>query len=261
MPENSFFTGFFHPVVITILFIFLSTVIAAFIRGRKKDKCLKAFDGFAVTLEDANSKYIWGTLRVEATGMELVYPQAHKDANGHIESSYMLYKYEYGNISAMIRYHDMLSDEQYQRREKELRRTYHPHWLRRLWRKTVNVFKTIRDSIMEVSNVLLSQAQKTTGAGALLSAQDKYVSQMKNEVIGSVDTSYEPLLERYIGHQVVAELLHGDQPVEMVGILKDYTADFLALLDVAYWFNGTEDKKKADVLLPRKRAIIRHLGE
>jgi hypothetical protein len=91
-----------NALLITILFIFLSTVIAAFIRGRKKDKCLKAFDGFAVTLEDANSKYIWGTLRVEATGMELVYPQAHKDADGHIESSYMLYKYEYGNIAASV---------------------------------------------------------------------------------------------------------------------------------------------------------------
>ena len=33
--------------------------------------------------------------------------------------------------------------------------------------------------------------------------------------IGSVDTAYEPLLEKYIGHRVVTEFLYKDQPVEM----------------------------------------------
>ena len=108
MPENAVSSGLFHPVVITILFIVLSTVVAAFIRGRKKDKCLKDFNGFTVTLEDVSGKCIWGTLRIEATGMELAYAQPNEDADGHIESSYMLYKYEYGNISAIIRYHHNL---------------------------------------------------------------------------------------------------------------------------------------------------------
>src|SRR5210317_1476000 len=98
-------TLFSNPVLITILFIILSAVVAAFIRGRKRDKCLKSFRMFMVTLEDTTGKTIWGTLRVEATGMELLYLQPHKDADGHIESSYLLYKYEYGNISAIIRYH------------------------------------------------------------------------------------------------------------------------------------------------------------
>ena len=250
-----------NALLITILFIFLSTIVAAFIRGRKKDKCLKAFRGFTVTLEDTAGKYIWGTLRVEATGMELFYAKPHQDTDGHIESSYMLYKYEYGNISTLIRYHDKLSDSQHKLREKELKRAYHPNWLRRFWRKTVNVFKTIRDSILEVSNVLMAQAKKTAGAGALLSTQDKYVSQMKNEVIGSVDTSYEPLLEKYIGHRVVAEFLHKEQPVEIAGVLKDYTAEFLEMLDVEYWTDEGEDRKKADIILPRKRAVVRHLAE
>ena len=219
MSENGFFTGFFHPVVITILFIVLSTFVGAFIKGRQKDKCLKAFRGFMVTLEDVGGKRIWGRLHIEATGLELKYRQPHHDTDGHIESSYMLYKYEYGNVSALIRFHDSLTEENRKRRDGELAKTYHPSWWRRSRRKLVNVFKTIRDSIMEVSNVLLSQAKKTTGAGGILSTQDKYVSQMRNEVIGSVDTSYEPLLEKYIGHRVVAEFLYKDKPVEIVGVL------------------------------------------
>jgi hypothetical protein len=254
-------SGFFNPVVITIIFIVLSTFVGAFIKGRKKDKCLKAFRDFIITLEDVSGKRIWGRMNIEATGIELTYTQSHDDTDGHIESSYMLYKYEYGNISALIRFHDYLSEENLKRRDAELKKTYHPSWPRRIRRKIANVFKTIRDSIMEVSNVLLSQAKKTTGAGTMLKTQDKYVSQMKNEVIGSADTAYEPLLEKCIGHRVVAEFLHKDEPVEMTGVLKDYTADFIELLDVEYW-TGTEDqRKKADIILPRKRAVIRHLAE
>ena len=261
MSENGIFTGPFHPVVITIVFIVLSTFVGAFIKGRKKDKCLKAFRDFIITLEDISGKRIWGRLNVEATGMELTYTQPHDDTDGHIESSYMLYKYEYGNISALIRYHDYLSEENLKRRDAELKKTYHPSWPRRTRRKIANVFKTIRDSIMEVSNVLLSQAKKTTGAGTMLKTQDKYVSQMKNQMIGSVDTAYEPLLEKYIGHRVVAEFLHKDQPVELAGVLKDYTADFIELLDVKYWTGKEAERKKADIILPRKRAAIRHLAE
>jgi hypothetical protein len=253
-------SGFLNPVLITIIFIALSTFVGAFIKGRKRDKCLKAFRGFIITLEDVCGKRIWGRLNVEATGMELTYTQAHNDTDGHIESSYLLYKYEYGNISALIRYHDYLSEENLKRRNTELERTYHPSWLRRTRRKIANIFKTIRDSMMEVSNVLLAQAKKTTGA-ALLNTQDKYISQMKNEVIGSTDTSYEPMLEKYIGHRVVTEFLQKEQPMEMAGVLKDYTADFIELLDVEYWTGKENERKKADVILPRKRAVVRHLAE
>jgi hypothetical protein len=254
-------SGFFNPVVITIIFIVLSTFVGAFIKGRNKDKCLKAFRGFIITLEDVTGKRIWGLLNVEATGMELTYTQAHDDADGHIECSYMLYKYEYGNISALIRYHDYLSEENLKRRNTELEKAYHPGLLRRARRKTANVFKTVRDPIMEVSNVLSSQAKKTTGAGTLLNTQDKYVSQMKNEMIGSADTAYEPMLEKYIGHRVVTEFLHREQPVEMTGVLKDYTAEFIELLDVEYWTGKEDERKQADIILPRKRAVVRHLAE
>ncbi|MHC4552242.1 MAG: hypothetical protein ACYSUT_05690 [Planctomycetota bacterium] len=250
-----------HPVVITILFIMISTFVGAFIKGRNKDKCLKAFKGFIVTLEDVKGKHIWGRLEVESTGMELIYTNAHDDTDGHIESSYMIYKYEYGNISALVRFHDYLSDEGKKERDAELERTYHPNGLRRCCRKMMNIFKTIRDAIMEVSNVLMSQAKKTAGAGSMLTTQDKYVSQMKNQMIGSVDTSYEPLLEKYIGHRVVAEFLHKDTPVEMTGVLKDYTSEFIEMLDVEYWTGNEDNRKKADIVLPRKRAVIRHLAE
>ncbi|MHC4123490.1 MAG: hypothetical protein ACYSSI_07955, partial [Planctomycetota bacterium] len=95
---------------VTIIFIALATFFAAFIRRRKKDKCLKDFSSNMVTLESVSGKTIWGKLRVENTGLEFIYPEKHKDDKGHDETSYILYKYEFPNILALIRYHDQLSE-------------------------------------------------------------------------------------------------------------------------------------------------------
>ncbi|MFB0555703.1 MAG: hypothetical protein ACETWQ_20550 [Phycisphaerae bacterium] len=246
---------------ITIIFIVLATAVGAFIRKRSRDKCLKDFSQNMVTLEETSGKAIWGKLRVENTGLEFVYPERHKDEEGHDETSYILYKYEYPNIAALIRFHDELSESNKKQREKELKRTYHPTILRRLKRKIKNVFKTVRDSVMEIVNLLISQAKKATPAGAVLSSQDKYVSQMKQELMGSVGTSYEPLLERYIGHKVVLEMIKGDKMFEHCGVLKEYTAEFVEVMDVNYRIKEDQPARTADLVVPRKLGVIRHLAE
>ena len=245
---------------ITIVFIILSTVVAAFIRRKSRDKCLKDFSHDLVTLEDTTGKLIWGKLRVENTGLELIYP-TKQDKNGHDETSYILYKYEYSNIQALIRFHNELSEGGKKEREKELKRTYHPKFLRRLKRKIQNVFKTVKDSVMEVVNLLISQAKRTTPAGAMLTSQDKYISQIKQELTGSMGTSFEPLLERYIGNRVVIELIKGEKIFKYTGVLKDYTAEFIEVMDVDYRVKEDQPVKMADIVVLRKYGIIRHLGE
>ncbi len=246
---------------ITIIFIVLATVVAAFVRRRSRDKCLKDFSETIVTLEETAGGTIWGRLNVENTGLEFIYPEKHEDKEGHDETSYILYKYEYPKIAALIRFHDQLSESNKRKREKELNRTYHPGLLRRLKRKIQNAFKTVRDSVMEVVNMLISQAKKATPAGAVLTSQDKYVSQMKQELMGSVGTSFEPLLERYIGRKVVLELARGDKMFEYCGVLKEYTAEFIEIMDVNYKVKEDEPAKKADLVVLRKYGVIRHLGE
>ena len=246
---------------ITIIFIILAAGVGAFIRKRSRDKCLRDFEQNMVTLEDTAGKKIWGKLRVENTGLEFVYPQKQKDPDGHEEASYILYKYEYPRIGAVARFHDELSDRNKKGREKELKRTYHPGFWRRLKRRVLNVFRTVRDSVVEIVNLLISQAKKVTPAGKVLTSQDKYVTQMKQELMGSVGTSYEPLLERYIGHKVVLELLKGDKVFEYCGVLKEYTAEFIEIMDVDYRINQEEATRKADLVVLRKYGLVRHLGE
>ena len=83
---------------ITIVFIILATVVAAFVRRRSRDKCLRDFLFDLLTLEETTGKIIRGKLRVENTGLEFTYPTSHNEKNGHDETSYILYKYEYSNI-------------------------------------------------------------------------------------------------------------------------------------------------------------------
>ena len=246
---------------ITIVFIVVAAGVAAFVRRKSRDKCLRDFEHNMVTLEETSGKTVWGKLRVENTGLEFVYPQKHKDEDGHDEASYILYKYEYPNIGAVVRFHDELSESNKKNREKELKRTYHPGPVRRLKRKIRNIFKTVRDSMVEIVNLLISQAKKASPAGKMLTSQDKYVSQMKQELMGSVGTSFEPLLERYIGHKVVLELIKGDKVFEYCGVLKDYTAEFAEIMDVDYRMKQDQPARKADLVVPRKLGVIRHLAE
>jgi hypothetical protein len=114
---------------------------------------------------------------------------------------------------------------------------------------------------MEVVNLLISQAKKATPAGTMLTSQDKYISQMKQELMGSVGASYEPLLERYIGHKVVLALIKGDKIFEYSGVLKDYTAEFVEIMDVDYKVQEDQPAKKVDIVVLRKYGLVRHLGE
>ena len=250
-----------NTFAITIVFIVLSTLVAALIRRTKKDKCLKNFAGFMVTVEDTTGKTIWGQLRVENTGLEFVYPVKHADEQGHIETSFLLYKHEYHKIVALLRFHDQLSDKNKRKRKLALEKAYHPALLRRIDRKAKNVFKTIRDSVAEVVNMMIAQAQKATPAGGVLTKQDKYVSRIKQELMGSIGTSYEPLLERYIGHKVVLELIKGDKLIEYCGVLKEYTAGFIEIMDVNYEADKNDPDRITDMIVPRKFGIIRHFAE
>jgi len=250
-----------YAFAITILFIVLSTLVAAFVRRRRRDKCLRDFAGDTVTLEDSDGKTIWGLLNVENTGLEFVYAEKHRDADGHDETSYILYKHEYPKISLLVRYHDQLSEKGKAERAKELARTYHPGPLRRLKRRAVNVFKTVRDSVMEVVNILVSRAKTAAPAAGVLKSQDKYVSQMKQELMSSVGTSYEPLLEKYIGRKVVVEMVKADKLFEYCGVLKEYTADFIEIMDVSYSPGDEQQSTTADLVVPRKYGLVRHLAE
>jgi len=246
---------------ITIIFLIIGALVASFMKGRSRDKCLYAFSGDMVTADLTIGRKIWGRLVVENTGLEFIYSSMHEAKDGHIETSYILYKFEYPTLQALIRYHDELDDKCKKDRERELNKVYHPTFGRRLKRKFLNIFKTMRDSVMDLMNIVITQAKKSTPAGAMLKSQDKYVSQMKEEMVGFAGTAYEPILEKHIGSMVILEFHNDDVTWFFSGILKDYTSEFIELMDVDYKIDNGSPARKADIVVSRKCGFVRHLGE
>jgi hypothetical protein len=142
---------------ITIGLIFLVTLIGAYVRSKIKDRCLKDFVGFHVTIERADGKLIWGVMSLESTGLELSYTDTFQDEK-HVESSYVLYGSEYQGMQAIYRYADKLSVWGRKKRDRDIRSAFHPNMFRRLARSTRNFFSTATDSLQEVINVLLGQS-------------------------------------------------------------------------------------------------------
>jgi len=244
---------------LTIAFVILSTLVSAFIARRKKDLCIRDFQSYNVTLEKNDGEVIKGLLNVQPTGLEIVHKEK-QEVEGRIEFTFLLYKFEYGKILALIRYHDELTDANKKRREKDLNKTYHPGFFKKSHRSFMNFFKTFRDSILEIINLFMASFKKAAPMGGALTSQDKYVNKMKTELVDSVGTAYEPLLEKYIGHKVVFEIIKGENQFSYSGVLKEYSSEYLEIMDVDYLVSETETKK-ADLVMQRNLAIVRHLGE
>jgi len=247
---------------ITIIFIVFCTIIGAFVKGRSKDICLRNFSGFLVVLEKLDGKVVWGKLSVENSGVELFYPEAYEDiADGHFEKSYILYKTEYEGIKTVVRFIDDLDQDLTEKREQDLKKTLNPGWFSRFLRRSRNFFNTVRDSLLGVSNLFLGRIKTATPVGKVLKGQDKYVNQMQEQAVSTMQSAYEPILERYLGKKVVLALIVDGKKTEYSGILKDYTTEFIEILDVKYTDPRNNETRLADFIAPRKIARVRHLGE
>ncbi len=248
-------------LTMTFIFIILAGLAGIFAKGRSRDKCLRDFSKDTVTFELIDGKQIKGRLIVETTGCELLFGKLLRDQEGHQKASYLFYKNEYPLIRLVIRFLDDLNQQAHTRRIKDLKRTYHPCWMRRAQRRTMNFFKTLRDALMDLVNMVMVQAQSRFPGSRVPGAQEKYVSRIKQDMMATVNTAYEPLLERHIGAKVVFEIKKGEVWHEYAGILKDYSQDFIEILDVLYKAGQADESRKADILLARQHGFVRYLGE
>lgn len=249
-------------LTITIIFIVLSTVIGAFVKGRMRDRCLLDFVGNSVNIELKDGKVIWGFLQLEATGLELKYKEPYLDKkDNHIETSFVLYKNEYSNIQCIVRYFDDLDEKNRKKRSRSLNLVNNQKGLMRIKKKVRNFFATVKDSIVEVVNLLMGRMGQIAPIGRVVSGQDKYVSQMQQGILSSLNTSYEPLLEKHLGKKVILKLSKAGNMLEYSGVLKGYSAEFLEIMDVAYSYSEQQKPRKADIVIPRSVGAVRHLGE
>jgi hypothetical protein len=219
-------------LLLSIVLIFAAAFIGSMIRYRTRDKCLKGFRGYFVTLEMLDGKRVWGALDVYHNALELVYPSPHLDPGGtHVETSFILYQDQYDGLLALRRMHDELSAENRKRRADELERTYQPGFVRRMARRIGNLCNLLRDAFSQAVSVFIGQVKKTNPS-ALVASQDARITSTATQIIKAGAAAYEPILEKYIGRKVVLEVGREGGTHEYCGVLKDYSDSFITLLNV-----------------------------
>ena len=235
---------------IALISLMLAGFLVTVIKRRSIDKCIKDFKNDLVTVEMLDGEEYTGFMDPECTGIEIKLQNPTKN-----KKTLIIYKKEVDVIPVIYRYHELLSEQADLERKAELKKTYHPKFFRKSIRKITNVFKTFRDSFVELLNMVIGQVQSKLPEGNVMTSQKNQIDKVKKEALNATNTAFEPLLEKYIGHKVVVEFFKTAKEEEIVGVLKEYSSKFIEIVDAIY--NG----QKVDLILPRKKAHVRHLAE
>jgi hypothetical protein len=219
---------------ITLLFIFVTAIITTVLAKWARDKCLKFFKGYRVTLERNRGATLWGRLKVFSAGIEVVYDHPYIDPHGRRKTSYLFYQNEVdAQILALFRYHAHLSRNEQKHRQNQVDSTFNPRFFRRFFRGVRNFVNTLRDAFNAAIGAAVSQYQRTNPA---LAGQSGAVTNIGQQLLGKFANAYEPLLEQYIGQPVILEVADPLNPnnaaQEYTGYLADYTQQFIAVFNV-----------------------------
>ena len=259
---SSFMDFLNNPLYVSIFVILVTSLVGFYVNSRVRDRCLRDFDGYAVTIEHDPGTVVWGRLRTYSAGLEVVYAAAHHDTQGHEENSYILYGSELNGLQAVYRFHDDQLPRNQRRRERDIRRTYKPSIYRRMRRALRNVFSTFRDAIVQTTNTLLGRRMQQIQQGAMTGQYQQLTTSGAQLLSGTLGNAYEPILERYIGQYVVLEITRGDTVEEEYGILKEYSAKYVELLNVkvevplhVYQARQAEDEQAEIGISPRDSMV------
>ena len=143
-----------NPLIVTLIILLAGALVSGYLKSREKDRCLRHFSGYHVTLEKLDGHIVWGNMVLHPTGLELVYRTDVQDEE-HIETSFILYKEEFPQIQAVYRYRDELAKEQWDRQQRDLHRTFHPGLWQRLERRSRNVLNLVSDSLNQAIGILM----------------------------------------------------------------------------------------------------------
>jgi deoxyhypusine synthase len=118
----------------------------------------------------------------------------------------------------------------------------------------------MKDALTEAGTLVAQARTANPALKQVLTSQQKYVTRAQGELLSVVGHAFDPLLERHIGNMVVVEITTpGGTVDEYIGIFKEYSAQFLEVMDVHV--HEGEASRICDIIVPRSHAAIRHSAE
>src|SRR6478672_3531070 len=98
---------------VTLIVIFVTAIITAVLTKWARDKCLKFFNHYHVTMERSRGQTVFGGCKIFPSGVEIVFDHPFVDARGRKKTSYMLYGPEMElQLMCLLRYHQELTEPQ-----------------------------------------------------------------------------------------------------------------------------------------------------
>lgn len=219
------------PTLLTILLLLVFATVLALIQARRRDKCLKAFEGFHITMAEKGGDLCWGTPEIYASGMEIMYTTPVVTRHGYQEYSFLFYKDQYDAMDALYRHPEGLTPEQKKRREDIIRRTAQPSFWQKIGRSLRNWLSMIRDAVMQSVSMVIGVAKARQPGAAVLSTQEASLKALSSEIIGHAGNAFDPMLERHLSTQVVVEVTRNGKKYSYCGWLRDYTSRFIEIVD------------------------------
>ncbi|MEA3452372.1 MAG: hypothetical protein U9Q83_10790, partial [Bacteroidota bacterium] len=100
------------PFYISLFLIVIVLIVGVTSKARNKDRCLKHFNNYLISIENINGKiFAKGILKVKSTGLEIIFPEITNLSETISQATYLLYKYEFEKIQTIILCLDNLNEK------------------------------------------------------------------------------------------------------------------------------------------------------
>ncbi len=248
-----------------IALLFLSAIVSAIVNRNSKDHCLKHFNGSFVVIRMKNGQFLWGTLNVYPDCLELIYSNPIHSNSGASKASYILYNKKIAEIDRIYRPAPDTDASDFELWTQEISCVRKPSVFRKLKRSIRNAYSILHDAFSQSLNMVVGMAKQSSKSMQELSTSDKRANEVGQSLMKILPNAYEPVLEKYLGSQVVVESILNGTIDETIGVLQDYSISYLIIRASAA--NGdlppeaSQNDKNAnccDVIFPRGLAVVRH---
>jgi len=239
-------------LIYSVILVFAAALVSSYMQHRRLDRVLRDLVGFHVTLR-FKGEQIWGRFKLYANAIELIFSRDYRNHRGHSLTSFILFTPQIAEVDEIFRFHDELTPANQQRRLTDIEHTQNPDFWRRTKRSLRNFMVAFREAISESLGMLVSRAQKT-GSLALLKGADGQLKKLGNNILDVAGSAgYDPVLEAYIFHQVVAEIDRGEESkTEYAGVLKEYSASWISILDCRLYTDNSLSLMDANRLMVQR---------
>lgn len=247
-----------------LILIFASALLAAVVKRYSKDPCLKVFHKSFVFVRMKDGRWISGHCSIYPNCLELRY-QTPEPLGPYEMLTYVLYEPNLESIDRVLRPSPQPESSERTEWDLEIHRLRHPSFLRRAKRRIRILFNILRDAFTQAFSVLFGVVKRRTRLSAIPVDEGK-VGEMGRTLIGAVPNAYEPILEKYLGRQIIVETPRGDTIVQQSGVLQEYSAKYILVRDVDLLPEGPPkvcdslSDHQFDVAFPRSINWVRHLA-